>query len=64
VCDINNTIFILTNKNTVYAISQSGKLLWKTLIPLQGIFGMSPSIADGKLFIPTWVTDRKIFIIE
>jgi hypothetical protein len=64
VCDINNTIFILTNKNKVYAISQSGNLLWKVVIPLQGIFGMSPSIADGKLFIPTWVTDRKIFIIE
>jgi outer membrane protein assembly factor BamB len=63
-CDGVGTVYVLTDKKNVYAVSQSGNLLWKVIVPLEYIFGLTPSIVQGKLFIPTWNTDKKVFIVE
>ncbi|MEW6061773.1 MAG: PQQ-binding-like beta-propeller repeat protein [Bacteroidota bacterium] len=62
-CDGKNTIYVLTTKKNIYAVQSNGVIKWKFKVPLQSLFGHSPSIADGKMFVPT-AYDQKILIIE
>lgn len=61
-CDGTNTVYVLTTKNNIYAIASSGIVKWKLHIP-NAWFSVSPSIADGKLFVPT-VYVEKVYIIK
>jgi hypothetical protein len=61
-CDGSNTIYILTTHDNVYAVSSDGNLKWKLNIP-NAWFSNTPTIADGRLFVPTAYA-KKVYIIQ
>lgn len=63
ICDGSNTIFLVTGHNNIYAVSSSGTLKWKLHIPNSPLFGNTPSIADGRLFVPLGYFP-KVYIIQ
>ncbi|MFA6541483.1 MAG: PQQ-binding-like beta-propeller repeat protein [Bacteroidota bacterium] len=63
VCDANGTIFLGTTQQNIYAVSNSGKQLWKLHITGINGFGNSPTVINRKLIFPTDLDD-KIVVVE
>lgn len=61
-CDGSNTIYVLTTDDNIYAVSSAGNLKWKLHIP-NAWFSNTPTIADGRLFVPTAYA-KKVYIIQ
>lgn len=61
-CDGANTVYVLTTRDNIYSVGSTGAIRWKVNIT-HGLFSNAPSIADGRLFVPSFPRGQ-LYIIK
>jgi len=69
ISDKNNVIYVgtrnrTTGNNKIFAVNDSGKILWEILDTEERALGVSPALSeDGILFYPTWDNNNGVYLI-